>query len=128
VVTEDVTWPQNDGTRGSALYAVPFRLYRRPSRDWATLFVENWDHPPSFTNMHRRGIARVSGDRLVLDGTTIEEVERYHLRTLKLVLERTNEEAAEREAAKRRQLKRQREGEQDHKRIVDEVSRRSRFD
>lgn len=128
VIDGEVTSPRNDGTPGSALYAVPFRFSRRPSRDWAELFVKNWDHPPSFTTMHRPGIARVYGDRLVLDGTTVEEVERYHLQTLKLVLEKTNQEAAEREAVERARLERQNEREQAHKRSVDEVARRLRFD
>ena len=45
--------------------------------------------------MHRRGIARVTGDRVVLDGTTVEEVAQYHQRTLKLVVDATNAQHAE---------------------------------
>ncbi len=41
--------------------------------------------------MHRPGIASVQGDRIVLDGTTIDELERYHLKTLKLVVRQLNE-------------------------------------
>jgi len=40
--------------------------------------------------MHRPGIARVSGDKVYLDGTTIEEVQKYHRDTLVLALEETN--------------------------------------
>lgn len=47
-------------------------------------FIKTWNQPPQFTTMHRPGIARVSGDRVILDGTTIEEVEKYHRDTLKL--------------------------------------------
>lgn len=52
--------------------------------------------------MHRPGIARVTGDRIVLDGTAAEEVARYHQRTLGLVVDATNAQHAEhlrREAA-----------------------------
>lgn len=42
--------------------------------------------------MHRPGIARVVGDQIVLDGTTVEEVRRYHLTTLKLAVKVTNEQ------------------------------------
>ncbi len=128
VITEEVTSPRKDGTRGSALYGVPFRLSRRPSQKWAELFVQNWRHPPRFTTMHRPSIARISGDKIVLDGTTMEEVERYHLATLKLVLDKTNEEAARREEAERARLERRKEGGQARKRGVDEMARRLRFD
>jgi hypothetical protein len=40
--------------------------------------------------MHRPGIARVVGDRIILDGTTIEEVKRFHLETLKLAVNEAN--------------------------------------
>jgi hypothetical protein len=48
--------------------------------------------------MHRPGIASVSGDTVVLDGTTIEEVRDYHARTLSLVVARVNEAQAQHDA------------------------------
>lgn len=128
VLADQVNSPRNDGTRGSALYTVPFQLSRRPSRKWAELFVQNWDHPPRFTNMHRRGIARVSGDKVMLNGTTIEEAERYHLATLRLVVDKTNEEAAKWEEAERARLDKQRGDQLAHRQNVDEISKRLRFD
>ena len=128
VVESEVTIPQNDGTRGSALYAVPFRLSRRPSRRWSELFVRNWNHPPSFTSMHRPGIARVAGDRIILDGTTMDEVERYHLKTLKLVLQKANEEAEKLEYAERVRLEKRGDEDEAHRRSVEESARRLRFD
>lgn len=92
---DGISKPRNDGTRGSALYSVPFRLSAVPDRAWAGLFVQNWNHPPSFSLMHRPGIARVAGDRVVLDGTTVEEVAKYHQRTLTLAMEATNAQHAE---------------------------------
>lgn len=41
--------------------------------------------------MHRPGIATVSGDCIVLDGTTIEEVRDRHARTLTLVVGQLND-------------------------------------
>ena len=90
IIADEVTQPRSDGTRGSGLYVVPFRLSRRPSSGWASAFVEAWDRPSRFTTMHRPGIARIEGDKVVLDGTTIEEVERYHRDTLNLALEAAN--------------------------------------
>lgn len=92
VIADQVTAPRMDGTPGSALYRVPFKLSRRPDREWADLLVENWNHPPSYTSMHRPGIASVSGDTIILDGTTLDEVKRYHRDTLKLALAETNRE------------------------------------
>lgn len=53
VVEDQVGHPRNDGTRGSALYEVPFRLSRTPPYEWAQWFVRNWDQPSRFTSMHR---------------------------------------------------------------------------
>jgi hypothetical protein len=90
VITEEVGEPRNDKTPGSALYVVPFRLSRTPSPEWVRAFLDTWELPPRFTSMHRPRIATVRGDRIVLDGTTIEEVERYHFDTLKLAVAEAN--------------------------------------
>jgi hypothetical protein len=45
--------------------------------------------------MHRPGIAEVSGDRIILDGTTIDEAKHYHRNTLVLCVEETNRKEAE---------------------------------
>ena len=86
----EVTVPKKDGTRGSALYAVPYRLSGRPDSTWVKLLEVHWHSPSSFTSMHRPNILRVSGDRVVLNGTTLEEVEQYHLKTLKLAIASAN--------------------------------------
>ena len=90
IVADEVGTPRNDGTPGSALYRVPIRLSRSPSAEWGRVFVEVWDNPPSFSTMHRPGIARVIGDRIVLDGTTVEEIEKYHRETLRVVVAQVN--------------------------------------
>jgi hypothetical protein len=95
VDTPKVGKPRNDGTRSSGLYRVPIKLSRRPPREWAAALPDAWDHPPEFTTMHRPGIASVSGDTIVLDGTTVEEVRDYHARTLGLVVARLNEAQAQ---------------------------------
>ena len=62
IIADDVGEPRNDGTRGSALYAVPFRLSRRASGEWTQVFERVWNRPPRRTNMHRPGIAHVRSD------------------------------------------------------------------
>src|ERR1700684_2965500 len=90
VDTEHVGTPRLDGTAGSGLYAVPVKLNMEPPPLWTRLFPDNWDRPPEWSNMHRPGIAKVVGDRIVLDGTTIQEVRDTHAKTLKLAVETTN--------------------------------------
>ena len=95
VIVDEVTQPRLDGTRGSALYAVPLRLSRVPSRLWSDFFVDTWNHPPRFSTMHRPGIASVLGDKIILNGTTIEEVKNYHRNTLVLCVDEANEKERE---------------------------------
>ena len=95
IITEEVTTPKMDGTPGSALYKIPFKLSRQPNKLWIDLFVQTWNSPPSYTAMHRPGIASVVGDTIILDGTTIEEVQKYHSDTLKLCIDVANKKEQE---------------------------------
>ncbi len=102
LLRDGITLPRDDGTAGSALYAVPFQLSREPSSLWIKVFTSTWDSPPRYTTMHRPGIVKIAGKKLVLDGTTIEEVEEYHWETLQLVIEKTNKQVAGMEEQKRK--------------------------
>lgn len=123
-----ITVPSGDGTRGSALYAVPFRLSATPDRHWAAMFVNNFDRPPSFTSMHRPGIARVSGDRIVLDGTTVDEVVQYHQKTLKLAVDATNAQHAEHQRREQAEQAHRAQALQQHQEEVDRGLARLNFD
>ena len=127
IISNEVTLPRNDGTRGSALYRIPFRLSSKPTRIWSKLFLRNWDSPPSFTSMHRPGIARVESDKIILNGTTIEEVKQYHRDTLILCVEKTNEE--EKQIRKREeQIKTKKQEEREnHYRNIDDISKDIKF-
>jgi TIR domain len=128
VVVDEVTSPRRDGTRGSALYRIPFQLSRRPSREWAERFIPHWNEPPQWTTMHRPGIANVSGDKIYLNGTTMEEVERYHRDTLKLAIQETNREVAEYEQQQHAIAEQARKEREDHERAVREAAQRIKFD
>jgi hypothetical protein len=123
-----VTRPRNDGTAGSGLYKVPLRLNRTPSTRWVRLFTPMWDHPPQFTTMHRPGIASVSGDRIILDGTTLEEVERYHAATLRLVIPSVNAQVAAEEEAERAKRERADAEDRAHDEAVRKAAKRISFD
>lgn len=129
VITEEVGQPRNDGTPGSGLYAVPFQLSATPpSARWAKMFEATWDHPRQSTPMHRPGICRVTGDRIILDGTTIEEVEQYHTATLRLVLEDVNRAEAQALEQERQRKEREQAQTEAHRQNVDEVADRIKFD
>ena len=123
-----VTTPRNDGTRGSALYRVPIILEPQPDYEWSQFFVFHFDHPSTWTTMHRPGIASVVGDRIILDGTTMEELERYHVATLKLAVAAANadrKQAAEQEAVA---PKRAQEAAEAHRTTNADIASRLRFD
>ncbi|ANN99420.1 TIR domain [Mycobacteroides abscessus subsp. massiliense] len=128
VDTQGVGKPRNDGTRGSALYTVPFTLSTAPDGAWAELFVQHWNRPPRFTTMHRPGNASVSADRIILTGTTMDEVEKYHIETLRLVIEATNRDRLA--LAQRQERERQAEiaRSEAHQKSVDEIAQRLKFD
>ena len=128
VVVDEVTLPRNDGTRGSGLYTVPFQLSRQPSQTWAEAFVHTWDHPPEFSTMHRPGIARVSGSKALLEGTTLEEVEQYHKKTLKLVVLRTNQLVEEHESKLRKESDAQAAAKVQAEKNIRDVAARITFD
>ena len=128
VIVDEVTEPTMDGTPGSALYTVPFRLSRRPSSLWSDLFVRTWNLPPRFTSMHRPGIASVIGSKILLDGTTIEEVQRYHKKTLTLCVNVANEEEAGIFEHKRQKEEQQRQHTERHKKAVRNIADDLDFD
>lgn len=128
VIVDEVGEPRLDGTRGSGLYRVPFQLSRTPSPEWARLFEQTWDHPPRYSTMHRPGIVSVQGGRLILERTTMDEIERTHRETLKLVLQKVNDEIAAREQAELSHEKQERHRREEHQRSVQEAAERLRFD
>lgn len=128
IVVDEVTLPSNDGTRGSALYKIPFELNKQPSYEWIDLFINSFNSPPEFTQMHRPGIASISGNKIYLNGTTMEEVERYHKKTLKLAVEVANKTFSEIQMRKRLKEEHEKNLREQHKKNIDDISKRISFD
>lgn len=128
IIIDEITKPLNDGTRGSALYKIPFELNRTPSYEWAELFINAWDRPSRFTSMHRPGIASTYGNKVFLDGTTIEEVEKYHKDTLKLAVDAANQKLAQINLQKQQQAERERIERENHKKNIEDIGGRISFD
>ena len=127
IITDEVTTPKMDGTRGSALYKIPFRLSQTPSRLWRELFINEWNEPPRFTTMHRPGIASVYGDRIILDGTTIEEVRDYHRETLLLCVDEANKKEAEIIAERKREEELREQRKRLHSETVSTIAKEIKF-
>jgi len=122
IVLTEIGTPRWDDTAGSALYTVPFQFSRCPSPEWARHFIQTWNIPPSFSTMHRPQIAHIEGDRLILEGTTVDEIEKYHRDTLKAVLDKVNKDIAELEAKQRSEEARRAELLRQHKQSVEEAA------
>jgi uncharacterized protein YjbI with pentapeptide repeats len=127
IIVDQVGTPRNDDTRGSALYRVPFRMSQRPPHEWAEIFVNSWNHPPSFTSAHRPGIASVISDTIVLDGTTIEEVRDYHRNTLLLCVQEANKKYKELSDRWKQDNELEQERLSKHKRNIDDISNQIEF-
>lgn len=128
VVEKDVSKPRNDGTRGSALYNVPFQLSQRPPAAWAEYFPHAWDHPSSWSSMHRPGICTVVNDRVWLNGTTLAEVAETHKATLQLALDDTNRRYSELLEKQHAEAERARCEQEAHEQHVREAAKNIKFD
>lgn len=128
VILEDITEPRNDGTRGSGLYSIPFALSHQPPAEWAELFIANWNHPRQFTSMHRPGIARIYGATVTLNGTTIDEVERYHRDTLQLAVTEANRQYREWRYTQEQRLAREEALREEHQKRIEDISKHIKFD
>ena len=128
IIVDEVTQPRMDGTPGSALYAVPLRLNRVPSQLWADIFVNSWNRPPQFGSMHRPGIASVRADKIILNGTTIDEVKKYHRSTLVLCVNVANDKERENFEWKRSEEERQTQQTEAHRKEIEDGAKDISFD
>ncbi len=128
IIVDEVSQPTLDGTRGSALYRVPFQLSKVPTSEWSQLFVQTWNHPASLTSMHRSGTASVEGDRIFLNRTTIEEVEQYHRDTLVFVVRDVNQAIAILEQTRVAENERRLQELEEHRKNVAYRAKKIKFD
>jgi hypothetical protein len=90
VIVEEVGDLRSDGFSENPVYDVPFRLSRAPSAEWGQHFLKAWHSVQPSQAVHQPGID-VGSDRIILDGTTIDDVERYHVATLRRAVAEANE-------------------------------------
>lgn len=128
VIVDEIGIPANDGSRGSALYSIPIGLSAAPSIGWSDLFVRTWDRPPRYGTRHRPGIARVSGARVVLSQTTVEEVGAVHRDTLLSVVDAVNSSYAALLATRAEAEAKKADAARQHRERVQDEARQIRFD
>ncbi|MEO6102521.1 MAG: hypothetical protein ABIP44_02650 [Pseudoxanthomonas sp.] len=114
--------------RGEVLYIKSLSLNRRPEYEWITLFINSWNMPPSFSMMHRPGIASVSGNKIILDWTTIEEVDKYHKDTLRLAVGVANTRWEEIPVFKRGKFEEEKRQKEEHRKNLNYAGKRMKFD
>lgn len=120
---------RNDATPGSVLCIVPFALSRRPPSEWAEIFRTKWDKPQEFsTGKEWPGVARVEGDRVVLNGVTLDDVEQYHRKTLVWAVAETNKEYRMRKHQQEQRRVQEQSREEEFKRRVRDVAKDIKFD
>ena len=78
--------------------------------------------------MHRPGIATVRGARIVLDGTTLDEIEKHHRDTLTLCVNIANQKEAEILQVRRQAEERRRRQVADHRKEVGDRAKKLSFD
>jgi len=129
MVDEDVTPLRNDGTPRSDLCRVPFALSRRPPSKWAEIFPIKWDRSLKYAlGKQWPGIASVQGDRVVLNGITLDDVNAYLRDLLVSAVAETNKEyRLWKQRQEQRRVKEQ-ACDEEHKRRVSEISERIKFD
>ncbi len=71
--------------------------------------------------MHRPGIASVIGNRIILDGTTIDEVKEFHRDTLKLCVNEANKRELRYIALKQQERERKAQQKAEHMNHVSSV-------
>lgn len=128
VVASKVGEPSHQGTAGGGgLYSVPIQLSRSIDYEEVALLTELWERAAATSN-HRPGTVRVYGDSFMLTTTTIDEVASHHARTLRLVVDAFNEEMPRQRAAQIADEARERVAAEEHRKHVDAVAAKLRFD
>jgi hypothetical protein len=123
VIVEGIT----DPPPGRSHYEIPLRLSRTPEPEWVQHFLRAWDKHQNHNSTHRAGM-EVGADRIILDTTTIDDLEEFHVRTLKLALDEANQLASEDYGKLRSTVSAEQIKQKQHREHVAAVAQRLRFD
>jgi len=123
VVLEAMSAPSGPSFDGP--YDVPFQLSRVASAEWEQEFLKAWDRMAGKSN---RGKASVGADRIIISSTTIDDVERVHLVTLKQALGEANRATTEAQERLRQRARVEEQRRREHLKHVEAVIERLNLD
>lgn len=95
IVEEEIASPRTLLSDKTDTYSIPFRVSAVPPLKWVALFEKLWNNPPDHLQNHRPEIARLVGDKVILDDTNIDEIEAVHFTALQLIIDETNKQYAD---------------------------------
>jgi len=125
VIVNEVSEPQSAG-RGRTVYDVPLQLSRRVPKEWAQYFLCAWHRGPKISAEHRPVVVNVGADRIVLEGTTIDEVEQF-LELIKFAISEANQKSYHEATELQEEEIIAQQKRKEHLRHVAEVAKRLRF-
>ncbi len=122
IIIEQVTEPQI----GARHYKIPLRLSRIPDSEWMRQFLRAWEELKGLASTQLPGV-EIGSDRIILDGTTIDDLEQFHIKVLKQALDEANRISRD----KYEKLHDSGDGKKEltqHHEYVAEIAKRIRFD
>jgi len=126
-----VSKPEENENKVSDLYTVVFQLSYIPSECWITAFRYIWRHSKAHiasmendADIYAHADVDISGDKLFVSNTTIEEIESHYKEALEKTVQEANKEAKERLEEQRLERVRQENLEKDYKEKTEDVKRK----
>jgi hypothetical protein len=93
-ITSVIVEQVGDPSPGATHYEIPLQLSRPPEPEWVIYLLRAWDGQQHVAPTSRPGI-EVGADRIILDGTTIDDLEQYHMQPLERAIGEANQLASE---------------------------------
>ena len=122
VVVEAMRDPSGPSLDGP--YDIPFRLSRAASPEWEQEFLKAWDR---LSTKGQTVTASLGPDQIILNATTIDDVERLYLGVLKRSVAEANRATLEETEKLRRRAELEEQKRQEHRRHILAVVKRLNF-
>jgi hypothetical protein len=106
-------------------YDVPFRLSREASPRWEQEFLKAWDR---LSTRGQAVTASVGADQIILNATTIDDVERFYLSVLKRAVAEANRVTREEREKSQHLAEREEQKKQERRRHLMAVVERLNFE
>ena len=122
VAVESMCSPSGSSLDGP--YDIPFQLSRVASPEWEQEFLKAWDR---LSTKGQAVTASVGADQIILNSTTIDDVERFYLETLKLAVAEANRATLEEREKVRHRAELEKQKKEERRRHIMAVIQRLEF-